>query len=111
MSSVGSTLGVGAGADGSGIRVPQPASTIVNTSTATAMGRHGRHVRQVGLQRMRFSWTSVITVSVGELVPHTGIAAILRRVPAECGCSSGLRPAPVGPARVEGTNEGTRSVP
>jgi hypothetical protein len=41
------------------------------------------------------------------VVPHTGIAASVRRVPTEYGCYGGLRPAPVGPDRLEGTNEGT----
>jgi hypothetical protein len=42
-----------------------------------------------------------------DLVPNTGIAANVRRVPAEYGCYGGLRPAPVGSGRLEGTNEGT----
>ena len=41
-----------------------------------------------------------------ELVPHTGIAANVRRVPAEYGCYIWLRPAPAGPDWLEGTNEG-----
>ena len=41
------------------------------------------------------------------LVPHTGIAANVRPFPAEYGCYGGLWPAPVGPDRVGGTNEGT----
>ena len=36
-----------------------------------------------------------------------GIAASLRWSPTECGCYGGLRPAPVGPDRLKGTNEGT----
>jgi hypothetical protein len=43
------------------------------------------------------------------LVRHTGIAANVRRVPAEYGCYGRLRPAPVGPDRLEGTDEGTKT--
>jgi hypothetical protein len=44
---------------------------------------------------------------MADLVPHTGIAASLRWSPTEYGCYGGLRPAPVGSGRLEGTNEGT----
>jgi hypothetical protein len=44
---------------------------------------------------------------IGAGTPHSGIAANVRRVPAEYGTYGGLRPAPVGPDRLEGTNEGT----
>jgi len=50
-----------------------------------------------------------IRPKVADLVPHTGIAANVRRVPAEYGCYGGLRPAPVGPDGLEGTNEGTEA--
>jgi hypothetical protein len=44
----------------------------------------------------------------GGVVPHTGIAANVRRVPAEYGCYGGLRPAPVDSGRLEGTSKGTQ---
>jgi hypothetical protein len=43
------------------------------------------------------------------LVPHTGIAASLRWAATEYGCYGGLRPAPVGSGRLEGTHEGTEA--
>jgi hypothetical protein len=59
------------------------------------------------------SETAPIPAQIGpkmaDLVPHTGIAANVRRVPAEYGCYGGLRPAPVGPDGLEGTNEGTEA--
>jgi hypothetical protein len=42
------------------------------------------------------------------LVPHTGIAANVRRVPAEYGCYGRLWPVPVDSDRLEGTNKGTK---
>jgi hypothetical protein len=45
------------------------------------------------------------------VVPHTGIAANVRRALAEYDCYGGLRPAPVGPDRLEGTEMAARCVP
>jgi hypothetical protein len=41
---------------------------------------------------------------IGSVVPHTGIVANVRRVPAEYGCYGGFRQAPVDPGRLEGTH-------
>lgn len=46
-----------------------------------------------------------------KLVPHTGIAVNVRRVPTEYGCYGGFPPAPAGSGRLEGTDEGTNSAP
>jgi len=51
---------------------------------------------------------TALDIVVG-VVPHTGIAANVRRVATEYGCYGELRPAPVGPDWLEGTNEGTET--
>lgn len=45
------------------------------------------------------------------VVPHTGIAANVRWVPAEYGSYDGFRPVLAGSGWLEGTNEGTDSDP
>ena len=49
----------------------------------------------------------LLRIGARDLVPHTGIAANLRRVPTEYGCYGGLWPAPVGSGRFGGTGEGS----
>jgi hypothetical protein len=61
--------------------------------------RSRRHRAQTGVRAPFESHVRVTDSTSHEtVVPHTGIAANVRRIPAEYGCYDRLRPAPVDPA-------------